>query len=517
MAIDISKYTNEGVYIEEVDYSLYTIPTAQNVSSLVIGSSRKGPFNIPIETNSPENFTEIYGEDDKFLERKGSFFHKTVKNLVGSGPVTCINLLLTDPEKDRYNWKSFSTTSIVKNAQSRTNAVDSFFDRRGFWKRSPEQLLYVADTNKADSLARLFTVVNMSDKPVTMLLRQSNSAGFNITLEDWYKGRDNVPTYLHPKDFVSDYLIEAYFIEGVWTNYRQLASHPIWSKFFNTKGLKKEQLDNFLAASNVNLIKRFEGSLIPYFFDARGRDFWLPSLINNEINEIGILVVQDVDKFETSKPDDYNVDVLGAGLEERTLEGFDFLSYKERIIDLLVLDEIMVDHIGNTFGFDLSEVLASTSGTAYYAGRRVDYAEGYVNGCKLKPLIIGTTGSVTVRPFDCDSDAYVVFKGIEYPLTNDIEFIFALHEHVSVNKQALMVFYVDNTGVHMKIGNSSSIYGTIQYPFMNPENTLVLGYYRFYQIGNQYYIDLPQGVTIDTNGYINPFRLGNENLPKIQL
>jgi hypothetical protein len=516
MAINIADYGDPGIIINEKDFSLYTISGSDNnVTTLIIGVSRQGPMNLPIQVNSPENFEEIFGSLDRTLERKGSFFHQTVENLLASGStVTCINLLLTDPQFDLYNWMSFSTTAFVQNSPVRSNAVDSFYDKRGFWKRSPDQLLTVANNSSVDANPRLFNLVNMGGKAVSVLIRQSANKNFDITLEDWYGGRHLVPNYLHPLDFVSDYLVEMFVFEGRWDNYRVLSTDPKLGKYFNSNGLKKELIQNFVNEKSSNFIQRYEGTFIPYFADIKGNDMWLPSLVNDDIDTLGILVVQDIDKFEMSNPSDYMVDILGASLEENRTDVIDFLSYKENIVDLLVLDEMMVDQIGNDFGFDLTGYLGSTSGT-YYAGRRIGYAEGYVQGCRLKPLILSSTGTVTVNPFDCDTEAYVIFKGQQFTLSDDISYVFALHENISTNMQALMLFYVDITGIHMTIGAQSSINGSMKFPYMDPDNTLVLGYYRFYQIGLQYYIELPVGVTIDINGFILPYRLGSETAPKI--
>ena len=76
---DFGKYKRPGVFIEEIDSSIIELPIQDVLINLVPGFSKKGPFNSPIYVTNSTDFTAIFGDDDRRLENKGSFFHKTVK------------------------------------------------------------------------------------------------------------------------------------------------------------------------------------------------------------------------------------------------------------------------------------------------------------------------------------------------------------------------------------------------------------------------------------------------------
>ena len=80
MAIQIGKYKRPGIFIEEIDRSVVTSPTQDlGTPNLVIGVSRKGPVNTPIEVKNISEITSIFGDIDRQLEKKGSFFHRTLQ------------------------------------------------------------------------------------------------------------------------------------------------------------------------------------------------------------------------------------------------------------------------------------------------------------------------------------------------------------------------------------------------------------------------------------------------------
>ena len=118
---DLIKRNNRGVLIEEKDNSVFSVTRFNNRITLVLGCSAKGVINSPVLVVSPENFIEIFGDIDYSLERKGSYFQRTVLNLLRHGPVICVNLRQTDAEKDKLNWVALSTSSAHANAATRTN------------------------------------------------------------------------------------------------------------------------------------------------------------------------------------------------------------------------------------------------------------------------------------------------------------------------------------------------------------------------------------------------------------
>ena len=112
MAIQIGKYKRPGIFIEEFDDS--KIPTTlveEGITNMVIGVSKKGPVNTPIKLTSTNDLESIFGQIDRGLERKGSFFHRTIQKMLESSSVYALNLLSTDDTLDTIDYKSISASS----------------------------------------------------------------------------------------------------------------------------------------------------------------------------------------------------------------------------------------------------------------------------------------------------------------------------------------------------------------------------------------------------------------------
>ena len=71
--IDYSQFKASGVYTLEFDASQSVILTSQTIR-LVVGFSNKGPFNTPVYIPDPTTMISIFGDIDRSLENKGSFF-----------------------------------------------------------------------------------------------------------------------------------------------------------------------------------------------------------------------------------------------------------------------------------------------------------------------------------------------------------------------------------------------------------------------------------------------------------
>ncbi len=375
--VDIPKYletllrNNPGVYISEKDYSLYNITQFYNRLTMVIGSSRVGPANLPVLCISPENFEDIYGKTDYHLERRNSFFHRTVKDMITESPVICLNLRPWDNDLDKYNWLNLSTSSDKWNSKSRSNSIQDFYNTSdGFWKRSPDDFLDVVQENVPAWQTNPLNFVNQKDKPVSILIFKSEIGGFDIPVEDWYNGK--YPDYLHPKDYISDYMVQVIIVEGRWNNYSELANSTIWNKYFDITGIKKDKVNEFLNNPTVNLLHRWNCSLIPYFRDKQGNDMWIESLINNEVNETGILCAYNNDILETEYRNGL-FDLLGDNLTKNKHPEIDFLSYKRYMTDFYILEETLLDSPNNSFG----------NSDFNNNGRTQIYAEGYVYNTNL--------------------------------------------------------------------------------------------------------------------------------------
>ena len=85
------QFKSSGVYRLEFDKS-QTANIDVSTLRLVVGHSRKGPYNTPVLIENVEAFIQVYGNIDKSLEKKGMFFHRSAKAALSRGPILALNL-----------------------------------------------------------------------------------------------------------------------------------------------------------------------------------------------------------------------------------------------------------------------------------------------------------------------------------------------------------------------------------------------------------------------------------------
>lgn len=215
---DLGKYKRPGIFVEETNLSIITLPIQDVLINLVPGFSKKGPFNKPVRVNTPQDFEAIYGPIDKNLENKGSFFHRTVNDMLSKGPVWALNLLTTDENRDKLQWESISVAAQYDNGDKNLSPYERFFNRQDFWERDVESFMdivdetYASDISQANPAHNLLSITNMGDKKFTVFTFKSSITGFDVTAESWYGGQDKVPLFMNPKDWISDYIESVSFL-----------------------------------------------------------------------------------------------------------------------------------------------------------------------------------------------------------------------------------------------------------------------------------------------------------------
>lgn len=355
--INISDYNQPGIVIREIDDSVRQVAAQTTLINLVPGFSRKGPVNRPVQIDTPQQLYDIFGDIDRFLEKKGCFFHRTILNVLKNGPVWALNLLETDDNLDLLDWKTISVASNVANGVIKDSAYSRFFNKSDFWYRDTESFLSLANENLEDN-RNLFHITNMSDRKVSTFIYKSSATGYDTTLEVWYGGKTNVPTYLHPTDLASDYIVSMLIVSGDWSDYKNLSVNTKWSKYFNPNGLRKDQVANFANDVSVNVLKYYSDlSLIPYFKaeanNANSRDIFIETVVNRDTDSTGIFVAYDIEKLEDS---DYSLgllDLVGSNMVgEDDLNVIEYLSYKESISENITFTEQVLDRAGNAFGHE---------------------------------------------------------------------------------------------------------------------------------------------------------------------
>jgi len=524
MAIQIGKYKRPGIFIEEFDKSVISSPIVEGITNLVIGVSKKGPVNTPIKVSTTGELESIFGQLDRSLERKGSFFHRTVSKMLETSPIYAMNLLLTDDTLDVIEYQSLSTSSSSNNDIEREGPYRRFFDTTGFWKRDTESFINLTKGNTG-YLERAFSLTNLSDRYVTIFAFKSQLTGFNRTMLEWYGSIEKMPPYVNPQDYTSDYLVDVVIIAGDWSNYQQLAVDSRWSSYFNASGLRKEQVSNFANDRNVTTLAYYEGlSLIPYFRDLNGRNIFIETTINRDTDKTGVFCAFNNDLVEK---DYYNgtLDLLGNTLVGSEDVDINFLSYKETITESISITNTPLDLPGNVtamlggtwsgyeylnqepHAFD-SGSGPLTSGVVYNVDTRTAYfAEGSVYGVSRNSVVSPTSSTTSIQvEYDVDLESFAIIGDSYVPVqgTSSGSVTLTLNSSdytYSTSGVTYSSVFVLNASGEISVVNSLTS-GT--YPSVATSD-IVLGYLNFIVASGSFASQSLSvtDVNIDTNGFVD--------------
>ena len=525
MAIQIGKYKRPGIFIEEFDNSIITTPIVEGITNMVIGVSKKGPVNTPIRLTTGNDLESVFGTLDRGLERKGSFFHRTISKMLESSPVFAINLLSTDDTLDVIEYKSLSSSSGYINDIEREGPYRRFFDTTGFWKRDTESFINLTKTNTGYA-ERAFSLTNLSDKYATAFVFKSQVAGFDRTLVDSYGSIERMPPYLNANDFASDYLVDVVIVSGDWSDYQNLAIDNRWSAYFSASGLVKGQIRNFANDRNVTLLAYYEGlSLIPYFRNANGTNIFIETTINRDTDKTGIFCAFNADLVET---DYYNgrLDLVGqtiAGVNEAEIE---FLSYKEKIAESIEITAVPLDLPGNVTallggGYGYSTLSGTdhafgspvSSGIATNANNRTPFfAEGYVYNVTL-----GATSSASASisvTYNVAAGAFATIGGVQVPVSATTSLVIDATDYpnTGVTTSYVSTFILDSTGDILLVSNLTGVTtGSPTKPSVAASD-IVLGYVELKMISGSIAQNLTSFYNVDINasGFVD-FTFGNSS------
>jgi hypothetical protein len=505
--IQIGKYKRPGIFIEEFDQSVISSPVVEGITNLIIGSSKKGPINTPIRLTTVSDLEAIFGPLDRQLERKGSFFHRTVSKMLEIAPVFAMNLLLTDDELDRIEYKSLSASSDFSNDIKREGPYRRFFDTTGFWKRDTDSFINLTKSNLGYN-ERAFNITNLSDKPISVFIIKSALTGFDRTLIEWYGSVDRMPTYLNAQDFASDYLVDVVVVGGDWSNYQELAVDPRWSAYFNASGLRKDQIRNFANDRNVSLLAYYEGlSLIPFFRDLNGRNIFIENVINRDTDRTGLFCAFNNDLIEE---DFYNgkLDLIGNTIVGKNETEIDFLSYKELIAEEITMASTPLDLPGNVIGllggnnFKYNDQNNHAFGTPTVNGivengnRTAWFAEGSVYGLVSGTPVL-TNSNETMSITFTSNNGFAVIGG-EYVEIETKTFTLNATDYPVTATNSVVTFYLSTNGdINVTKSENTS----------NPNvstNDIVLGYVTTgLDYPGEFIAPTYNPVTIDANGFID--------------
>ena len=355
MAIDVELAGLKAAGTYRFERDLSTLPSSNATEGysnlrLIVGFSKRGPINSVQLITSSSQFIKLYGNIDRSLEKKGSYFHRSALVALSAGPILCLNLLSLDPDTDQVMHRSISTSVGTSNKSICTIPYQSVYNTDKFWYLSSESYLDSVHLNDKDGGNNILNFTNVGNKPISVLVKKAsakNTKGYEVTLNEWY-GAENVPEYLNGTSYVSDYMVEVYVVSGDFgpalskgenpvvsgdndettislsnytednTNlYKRFASDITYQEYFDADGFKADKLSKFLGLPSVNVVASYVGSLIPNFVNKLNQNLWIEDIINNDTLITGLLCSEDVDMIESAKMDEESgfvnelIDIVG--------------------------------------------------------------------------------------------------------------------------------------------------------------------------------------------------------------
>ena len=503
---DFGKYKRPDVFIEEIDSSIIKLPVQNVLINLVPGFSKKGPINAPILVQNPTDFTSIFGDDDRRLENKGSFFHKTVKQMLKNGPVWALNLLATNPNRDKVDWQSISVSSQYQNNDVKRSAYESFFNRQDFWERDSDAFLNVVKANNfgVSDNQRLFHITNMADKDITVFMFKSSITGFDVTAEEWYGDRTKVPPYIDYREWISDYLVSVVVVAGDWSDYRTLSNDTTFSKYFNRNGLIKTQVNNFINERTVNALGKYDVSLIPYFKDINNRDMYIKTVINNNTDKTGLFCTYNEDSLLEADFKLGNVDIIGDVIVGQDISNIKFMSYETTLKEELTYAQKYLDSSNNVI-----TNLLDSYGHDYLTTAADDRSGSFTNGNIFNLYYNSgatTTGLTTCTLEISDGASVVDYYVINGTLVSGFTTFTVQLSSVTyaVGSRYDVLYLTNDNVVNVLYGSESNTYAGAVKPDYNfsLDSTIILGYVYHQKSGSTYNPIVYYPVSLDTTGYV---------------
>lgn len=489
--VQIGKYKRPGIFIEEYDNSIMATQTVDGITNMVIGISKKGPINTPIKITTASDLEAIFGGIDRGLERKGSYFHRTILKMIESSPVYAINLLSTDDTLDKIEYKSLSSSSLYSNDILREGAYRKFFDTTGFWKRDTESFNTLAEGNTGYT-ERAFNITNVSDRFITVFIVKTARTGFDRTLIEWYGSQEKLPPYVNANDYASDYMVDVLIVGGDWSNYQTLAIDKRWSAYFNTSGLIKSEIRNFANDRNITLLGYYEGlSVIPYFRDNNGNNLFIETIINRDTDKTGLFCAFNAELVEA---DYYNgmLDLVGQTIAGTNATKLEFLSYKESISESINIIGTPLDLPGNVTSLNSIKdtttlphaygLTPSATGIIESSNRTAYFSEGYIWGMTGSNLTT-TTASISIN-YTAQPSSYAVIGDNMITLagttsiTSTLSLTASDYVLSSTTQSYVSTFVLDSTG------NVKTLTSTTT-PVVSASD-IVLGYVTYNVVNQQF-------------------------------
>jgi hypothetical protein len=392
-------FKSSGVYRLEFDKS-QTANINVETLRLMVGHSKKGPYNTPVLIDSVETLTNVFGNIDKSLEKKGMFFHRSCIEALSRGPILALNLEQFT-QGDVASYQSPVTCggagAIGITSDSGTSGYATFFDNDKFMIPSDAQTLatIVPDDD------HILNFVNIKQEPITIIVRQAQDVKeFDLTAREWY-GVGNVPEYLNDFDKLSDFMIDVFVFKGEFDSVA-MSNDPIYSAYFTEDGLDKTKLAQFANLRQVSLIAQYTGSILPGFKDLEGRNLYIESIVNAEARRTGLFCAVNEDDVM----DEQGTKVDFVGHVHDSNQNYELLSHYVPS----EAREISENFVGGTVANNSSNFtvtydnIVATVTSASASGTEIEYTTSTPHGIQngqtvtitgLTPSLFNITGTAT--------------------------------------------------------------------------------------------------------------------------
>lgn len=348
----LAKIKSAGIYRFVWDKSQVPPQQAETLR-LVVGYSDKGPFNTPVYVESPSDFTAIYGNISKRLERKGVYFHRLAQQALQAGPILALNLKpFTDETVGYVNFNASEVGGFAGQAAN-TEAVEKVFDHNRFWTIDPDALV-----KNISTLTSYMTIAatDTKDNSCSIFMRKVvNDSYKGITFRSWYASQGlEYPDYMGDilDADMSDYFAEIYVFRGEFTEdlirpedernsegvivkakgilgdyfvKGEDEKYYIKSTYTNAFGTEADALSVMASDSNSNFVGVYAGITVPYFKDANNNYISLDLKFNADHNKHKMIMKMNEEVLESAE-DVNNCLVVGVDSDVAPLyiPGYDY-------------------------------------------------------------------------------------------------------------------------------------------------------------------------------------------------
>lgn len=311
----LAKIKSAGIYRFVWDKSQVP-PQQAETMRLVIGYSDKGPFNTPVYIESVSDFTTIYGNISKRLERKGVYFHRLAQQALQAGPILALNLKpFTDETIGYVNFNASEVSGFAGKATN-TESVEKVFDHNRFWTIDPDAVV-----KNINPLTGYMTIAatDTKDNSCSIFMRKViNDSYKGITFRSWYASQGlEYPDYMAEilDNDMSEYFAEIYVFRGEFTDTLIADNGPlceyftkgddekyyIKSTYTNTFGTESDALSVMASDSNSNFIGVYTGITVPYFRDANNNYISLDLKFNTDHNKHKMIMKMNEEVLESAE------------------------------------------------------------------------------------------------------------------------------------------------------------------------------------------------------------------------